>query len=452
MLARHPHRPVVRSGHPGRGLRGPRALVHHLTNRWPHWFSAIDGAITNHRTGETFVLYGRATRPGVAPPARHRRPARAGGPGVPRRARRGAGRRRRIGVLPEPLGSGVEARPAPRRRARSGVASQRPTRWLGRDFFERLRPERSFWRLGWSCSTPASCTNRRTARRRRSNRSRPRRAARLGRRTAVLASSARRSAGSPIRGCVLFTLRTYVRPLAHLATRPRRRPPARRRVAGDARRCGRLQEGRRADPVGGGVARGGHRRINARGGRLVGSGHGDRIPRGTRRRHCRRAAVVAELYRARRVDADVRDRARRRRARAGGGVDGRAGRHVQRLRRLPRRDDVHARRHGDGVRVGQPRPERAGGGGDLDFLQPVPRGDAARDGRGALAGSHRALRRARRARRRHARRRVPRAHPARRRGGGRARSTPTTTFSAATIRTTKISRREAAHEPLEQHR
>ena len=36
-----------------------RALVQHLTNRWPQWFSVTDGAITNHRTGETFLLDGQ---------------------------------------------------------------------------------------------------------------------------------------------------------------------------------------------------------------------------------------------------------------------------------------------------------------------------------------------------------------------------------------------------------
>ncbi len=123
------------------------ALVHHLTNRWPQWFTR-DRRCDHEPPDRRDV---RARRPRNtrkaqlgrhAAPARHRRPARPGGSGPARRARRGAGRRRRVGVLPEPLGPGVEARPPPRRRARAGLAAQRPTRRLGRDLL-RTPPARS---------------------------------------------------------------------------------------------------------------------------------------------------------------------------------------------------------------------------------------------------------------------------------------------------------------------
>ena len=213
--------------------------MHHLTNRWPQWFTVSDGTITNHRTGETFDARRRRWRGAGrrAPPARHRRPARAGGPRAARRARRGAGGRRRVGVLPEPLGPDVEARPAPRRCARSGVAAQRPTRRLGRHVL-RTTPTGSQLlapRVVGARHRRAVPTDRRHGTADRPAPGRRRRRPSDGRASdCSYASSARRSAGSPTRGaCCSRCAPTCVR----WPTSPRGQrdaAPARRGVAGDA--------------------------------------------------------------------------------------------------------------------------------------------------------------------------------------------------------------------------
>ena len=172
-------------------------------------------------------------------------------------------------VLPEPLGparSSACAWSTCTRRSRGST-----TNWAARSrpSSSDCGPIAASGGSGGRCSTPASCTNRRTARRRRSNRS-----------LAVTGQP-----GGPASGCSCASSGD-VPPLpqhalcavhiahVHTATGPpsptqRSRPPARRSVAGDACRCGRLQEGRGAGPIGRGVARSDHRRINARGGRLV---------------------------------------------------------------------------------------------------------------------------------------------------------------------------------------
>jgi hypothetical protein len=203
-----------------------RALVQHLTNRWPQWFSVTDGAITNHRTGETFVLDGREIREGrTSADARH--PLDTAGRLVQEDlvvlVERAEGLVVGGGSVCFPnrwdLGSKLGLRlvdvHAPVSRLNDQLGGSVET------FFERLRPDRSFWRLGWSVLDtgelfqPTNGT-----------------APPLDPLPSV-DGDVERWAGErlflrveretfrrfPDTRCVLFTLRTYVRPLAHLATR-----------------------------------------------------------------------------------------------------------------------------------------------------------------------------------------------------------------------------------------
>ena len=82
-------------------------------------------------------------------------------------------------------------------------------------FLDRLRPERSFWRLGWGIIDVADGYTPPTER------------VDPGRSTPTCSalfvrSSARPSAGSPTTGCVLFTIRTYIAPIASVADDPDR--------------------------------------------------------------------------------------------------------------------------------------------------------------------------------------------------------------------------------------
>jgi hypothetical protein len=226
VLARH--RSTVLSFVPGiedEASEVLRALVHHLTRRWPEWFTLGDGGITNHRTDEQFVLGDRGG---------------AVGGGALRHPLDTAGRlvQEDLVVLVERdeglvVGGGSVCFPnrwnlssklglrlvdvhAPVSRLNDELGGSVDT------FFERLRPELGFWRLGWSVLDtgelyqPTDGTAPSTD---------P-----LPRTDGVVDGWAgerlflrveretfRRFAGTR---CVLFTLRTYVRPLAHLATRP----------------------------------------------------------------------------------------------------------------------------------------------------------------------------------------------------------------------------------------
>ena len=85
----------------------------------------------------------------VTAPARRRRPARPGGSRPARRSRWSSRVRWRLGVLPEPVGPAFEL-------GLSMAGVHAPVAQLNEQleapidgFFERLTPERSFWRLGW---------------------------------------------------------------------------------------------------------------------------------------------------------------------------------------------------------------------------------------------------------------------------------------------------------------
>ncbi len=170
------------------GQEVAEALVEHLRRRWPERFGdvALDGSTCT-----------RSRRPVAGP----RRPRRDG------RARRAARVRWRVRVLPEPLGPALEARRFDGRGPRSP--------WLGSTiswstgstrFLDRLRPERSFWRLGWGIIdladgyTPADGTGA----------PRPVDPDVSTLFVRVERETLRRFPGS---GCVLFTIRTYVAPI-----------------------------------------------------------------------------------------------------------------------------------------------------------------------------------------------------------------------------------------------
>lgn len=196
-----------------------RALTHHLTNRWPQWFTLADGVITNHRTGETFALSGRDS-----PNPRH--PLDTAGRLVQEDlvllVERAEGLVVGGGSVCFPnrwdLGSKLGLRlvdvHAPVSRLNDQLGGSVET------FFERLRPDRSFWRLGWSVldtgelyqptdgtAPPVEPLPGVDA------------AAEWAGERLFLRVERETFRRFPDTGCVLFTLRTYVRPLAHLATR-----------------------------------------------------------------------------------------------------------------------------------------------------------------------------------------------------------------------------------------
>jgi hypothetical protein len=229
IVARHPS--TVLSFVPGiedEASEVLRALVHHLTKRWPQWFTSIDGTITSHRTGETFELdgwrdtatagalhpldiAGRLVQEDLVVLVERDEGLVVGGGSVcfPNRWN-----------LSSKLGLRLVDVHAPVSRLNDELGGSVDT------FFERLRPELGFWRLGWSVldtgelyqptdgtapwTEPLPTTD-----------------------GAVVGGDAdwagerlflrveretfRRFADTR---CVLFTLRTYVRPLSHLATRP----------------------------------------------------------------------------------------------------------------------------------------------------------------------------------------------------------------------------------------
>ena len=197
-----------------------RALTHHLTNRWPQWFTVTDGAITNHRTGETFALDSSS----AAPDTRH--PIDIAGRLVQEDlvvlVERSEGLVVGGGSVCFPnrwdLGSKLGLRlvdvHAPVSRLNEQLGGSVET------FFERLRPDRSFWRLGWSVLDTGELYQP-------TDGTAPPIEPLPGVDGAVAWAGERlflrvereTFRRFPDTHCVLFTLRTYVRPLSHLAAR-----------------------------------------------------------------------------------------------------------------------------------------------------------------------------------------------------------------------------------------
>ncbi len=225
VLARHPS--TVLSFVPGiedEASEVLRALLHHLTKRWPEWFTIDDGTIANLRTGETFELDGWRDRADIG--ALH--PLDIAGRLVQEDLLLLVERADGLVVgggsvcfpnrwdLSSKLGLRLVEVHAPVSRLNDQLGGSVDT------FFERLRPERSFWRLGWSVLDTGELYQP-------TDGTAPPidplpgadggaedwAAERLFLR--VERETFRRF---PDTRCVVFTLRTYVRPLAHLATRP----------------------------------------------------------------------------------------------------------------------------------------------------------------------------------------------------------------------------------------
>lgn len=187
-------------------------LVDHLVRAWPQWFTLTDGAVLNRRTSDTFPLdggdlhpldvAGRLVQEDLALLVPRDGVLVFGGGSVcfPNRwdlsskiGRTLADVHAPVARLNEQLGEPIDA------------------------FFARLRPERGYWRLGWGVldtddpyqavdgtaaprpglPAPADVPDRAFLR--------------------VERETIRRF---PVTGAVLFTIRTYIRPLSHLADRP----------------------------------------------------------------------------------------------------------------------------------------------------------------------------------------------------------------------------------------
>jgi hypothetical protein len=189
------------------------ALADHLGTRFPHWFRADDRQIHNVRTGEVHEragdrhpldVAGRLVQEDVLLMVRRDDRLVFGGGSVcfPNRW-----------DLPSKVGRTMAEVHAPVPRLNDQLRDPID------GFFDRLTPERSFWRLGWGVLDtderyqPTDGT------------APPRpglpapEAPDVGDRLflRVERETLRRF---PRTGCVLFTIRTYVRPLAHLADRP----------------------------------------------------------------------------------------------------------------------------------------------------------------------------------------------------------------------------------------
>jgi hypothetical protein len=225
VLARHPSTVLsVVAGIQDEASEVLRALVDHLTHRWPEWFTLTDGTITNHRTGESFALGGGddRTRAATAHPLEIagrlvqedlvvlvERPEGlvVGGGSVcfPNRW-----------DLASKLGLRLAEVHAPVSRLNEQLGGSVDT------FFDRLQPDRSFWRLGWSVLDTGELFQP-------TNGTAPpldplpsvdRDVARWAGERLFLRVERETFRRFPETRCVLFTLRTYVRPLVHLATRP----------------------------------------------------------------------------------------------------------------------------------------------------------------------------------------------------------------------------------------
>jgi dimethylamine monooxygenase subunit A len=225
VLARHPTTVLsVLAGIQDEASEVLRALIDHLTNRWPKWFTVAGGTIENHRTGETFTFGGAdgAVRSTPAHPLEIagrlvqedlvllvERPEGlvVGGGSVcfPNRW-----------DLASKLGLRLAEVHAPVSRLNDQLGGSVDT------FFERLQPDRSFWRLGWSVLDTGELFQP-------TNGTAPpidplpdadRDVGRWAGERLFLRVERETFRRFPETRCVLFTLRTYVRPLAHLATRP----------------------------------------------------------------------------------------------------------------------------------------------------------------------------------------------------------------------------------------
>jgi len=226
VLARHPA--TVLATLPGIEREASEVLntlVGHLARRWPESFTATDGTITNHLTRETFALDGAGGASSTA--AMH--PLDTAGRLVQEDlvllVERGEGLIVGGGSVCFPnrwdLASKIGLRladvHAPVSRLNDQLGGSVDT------FFERLQPQRSFWRVGWTVLDtgllyqPTDGTAPPVAPLPDADQAVETWAGeRLFLR--VERETFRRL---PTTRCVLFTLRTYVRPLAHLVRRPR---------------------------------------------------------------------------------------------------------------------------------------------------------------------------------------------------------------------------------------
>jgi hypothetical protein len=213
VLAEHPH--TVLAWLPGIETEAAEvldALVAHLCERWPAWFTADADTVVNRRTGERWRrdelhpldLAGRLVPEDlVLMVERHGGLVFAGGSVCfPNRW-----------DLASKLGQSLRQVHAPVARLNEQLAAPIDA------FFERLRPERSYWRLGWGVLDtderyqPVDGTAPPSPRL--PEPGDPTAADRLFLR--VERETLRRM---PRTRCVLFTIRTYVRPVRHLAGRP----------------------------------------------------------------------------------------------------------------------------------------------------------------------------------------------------------------------------------------
>ena len=194
-----------------------RTLAHHLAGRWPAWFVVDDEIITNHRTGETFQL-GTASEPAAL-----HHPLDIAGRLVQEDLVLLVERSQGLVVgggsvcfpnrwdLASKLGRRLVEVHAPVSRLNEQLGGSVET------FFQRLGPERGFWRLGWSVLDtgelyqPTDGTAPPVD---------PLPDVELAGERLFLRVERETFRRFPETRCVLFTLRTYVRPLAHLSKRP----------------------------------------------------------------------------------------------------------------------------------------------------------------------------------------------------------------------------------------
>ena len=186
-------------------------LVAHLCNTWPDRFTTDGDVVTNHVTGEVFGLHGplhpldlagRLVQEDLALLVERDGRLVFGGGSVcfPNRW-----------DLPSKLGRTMAEVHAPVSRLNEQLADPID------GFFDRLRPGRDFWRLGWGVLDTDQLYQA-------TDGTAPPRpplpdldGAGDGLYLRVERETLRRF---PRTGCVLFTIRTYLRPLAHLADRP----------------------------------------------------------------------------------------------------------------------------------------------------------------------------------------------------------------------------------------